>query len=79
MRSPLLRRSRGALLRLAQARVSTAIVGALFVSSSIALLLFEFSWESWLSDGFGLVLGGTGVALVMSAVGGRRPDWIEPD
>jgi len=77
MASPLFRRVRGAILRLAHAPISAAIVGAAFVSASAALLLFEFTWESWVSDGVGLVLGGTGAALVVIAITGRRPDWIE--
>ena len=39
--------------------------------------MLDFWWESWVSDGLGLVLGGTGAALFMTAIGGRRPDWIE--
>jgi len=37
----------------------------------------DFSWESWLTDGLGLVLGGTGVALVMIGISGPRPDWVD--
>ena len=77
MSAPFLRRTRGALLRLAQARLVAGLVGTLLVSVSAGLLLLEFSWESWLSDGFGLVVGGTGAALVMTAISGRRPDWID--
>ena len=77
MSSPLLRRARGAILRLAQAPASAAVVGSAFLFGSASLLVFEFSWESWMSDGLGLVLGGTGAALIMIAITGRRPDWIE--
>ena len=77
MAAPLLRRARGAILRLAQARVAAGVVGAVLVSFSVGLLMGEFSWESWVSDGLGVVLGATGVALFMTAISGRRPDWIE--
>ena len=77
MAAPFLRRARGSLLRLAQARVAAGVVGAALVFFSVALLMLELSWESWVSDGLGLVLGGTGAALLMTAISGRRPDWIE--
>jgi hypothetical protein len=31
------------------------------------------------TDGFGLVIGATGVAFLLAGIGGRRPDWIEPE
>ena len=77
MAAPILRRARGTLLRLAQARVAAGVVGAVLLSLSAMLLMFDFSWESWVSDGLGLVLGGTGAALCMTALSGRRPDWFE--
>ena len=77
MASPTFRRARGAILRLAHASVSAAIVGSTFMLVSAGLIVFEFSWESWMSDGVGLVLGGTGAALVTIAITGRRPDWTE--
>ena len=77
MAAPMLRRARGTLLRLAQARVAAGVVGAVLLFFSGTLLMLDFCWESWVSDGLGLVLGGTGAALFMTAIGGRRPDWIE--
>ncbi len=77
MAAPMLRRARGSLLRLAQARVPAGVAGAVLIFFSASLLMIDFSWESWVSDGLGLVLGGTGAALVMTALSGRRPDWIE--
>jgi hypothetical protein len=55
------------------------IVGATLVTGSAVLVLGDFLWESWLTDGLGLVLGGTGIALVMIGISGQRPDWIDPD
>ena len=79
MPSGIARRARGSLFRLVQARVIGALVGGLLFTCSAILLLFDFSWESWLTDGLGLVFGGTGAAIMMFALGSRRPDWIDPD
>jgi len=76
---PTLRRARGVLLRLAHARVTAVTVGVALLAAAAVLVLGEFSWESWLTDGLGLVLGGTGTALILVGVGGRRPDWIDPE
>ena len=43
----------------------------------VTLRVFEFGWESGVSDGLGLLVGATGVALLLAAIGGRRPDWVE--
>ena len=72
-----MRRARGLLLRLARARVAAGGVGIVLIVFSSGLLLYEFSWESWVSDGLGLVAGGTGMALVITAISGRQPDWVE--
>ena len=37
----------------------------------------EYRWESALSDGLAMIVGATGVALVLIAIGGRQPDWEE--
>ena len=72
-----LRRARGALLRLVYRRRIAAIVGALLTLGFVTLRVFEFGWESGVSDGLGLLVGATGVALLLAAIGGRRPDWVE--
>ena len=77
MSSPFVRRARGLLLRLARTRVAAGVVGIVLIAFSFGLLLCEFSWESWVSDGFGLVTGGTGMALVITSISGRQPDWVE--
>ncbi len=79
MLSGTVRRGRGALLRLVQARVIGALVGGVLLTCSAILFLFDLSWEFWLTDGLGLVCGGTGAAILMFALGSRRPDWIDPD
>ncbi len=73
-----LRRARGVVLRLVQARLSAAIAGATLVAVAAALAVFEMPWESWWTDGLGLVLGGTGGAMFLFSVAARRPDWVDP-
>ena len=74
-----IRRVRGALLRLARARRVAVVAGATLLAPSVWLLMADFIWESWLSDGFGLVLGATGTAIILAGLGGHRPDWRDPD
>ena len=72
------RRARGAVLRLAHARLAATLSGLALTVCSVLLMAFDFVWESWLTDGLGLVLGATGVALIAMGLGGRQPDWIDP-
>ncbi len=73
-----LRRVRGVVLRLAFDRRAAGLAGGILIAACAALRTFDFSWESRLSDGLGWLLGATGVALLLAAAGGRRPDWIDP-
>ena len=34
-------------------------------------------WESWITDGCALVSVATGIALIQTALTGRRADWEE--
>ena len=72
-----MRRVRGILLRLAFRRPVALAVGAVLLAPALVLVLDDYSWESWITDGLALVLGGTGAALVLTGIGGRRPDWID--
>ena len=71
------RRVRGVLLRMALSRPVAFFGGIMLVIPAVVLATGDFSWEGWVTDGLGLVLGGTGAALVLTGVSGRRPDWIE--
>ena len=71
-------RARGSLLRLVLYRRGAVFIGFTFAASSLSLLVFDYTWESWLSDGIGLIAGATGVALLLAGLQDRRPDWIDP-
>jgi len=73
------RRLRGVLLRAALRRGSAIVAGLVLLAPAVALTVGEFVWESWLTDGVTLVAGGTGAALLLTGLAGRRPDWIDPD
>ena len=75
---PSLRRLRGWLLRIVFDRRASAIIGSVLITTFALLRIVAFPWESWLTDGLNLLIGATGVALLVTAIGGRRPDWIEP-
>jgi hypothetical protein len=74
-----LKRLRGSLLRCALKRPAAITLGLLLVSPSAWLLVQDLPWETPATDGLGLVLGATGVAFLLAGIGGRRPDWIDPE
>lgn len=73
------KRARGWLLRLVLKRPVAIALGLMLVAPSAWLLLQDLPWETPATDGIGLVLGATGVAFLLAGIGGRRPDWIEPE
>ena len=73
----LIRRLRGALLRLAFNRRAAFVAGLAGTGAALWLAVVDTPWESWVTDGLGLVAGATGAALILVALGGRRPDWVE--
>jgi hypothetical protein len=74
-----LKRLRGSVLRFALKRPTAIALGLVLLAPSAWLLLQDFPWESPASDGIGLILGATGAAFLLAGIGGRRPDWIEPE
>jgi hypothetical protein len=72
-----LKRARGWLLRLVLRRTASIVLGLLLLAPAIYLMLGDYAWETPATDGIGLILGGTGAALLLTGLGGRRPDWIE--
>ena len=73
------RRLRGLLLRLALSRFSAVLSGLTLLVPAILLAMVDYSWESWFSDGLGLIAVGTGAALVLIALQGRLTDWSKSD
>jgi hypothetical protein len=73
--SPVIRRARGAILRLVRRRAFALSLGL--------VLLVPSAWVQlggagrWWAEGLSLVLGATGVALIWAGLVGARPDWVE--
>ena len=72
----LLRRSRGALLRLVRHRRLAMILGLALIIPS-AYIQFGSRVDAWWLEGFSLVAGATGIALFWSGLTGVSPDWQE--
>jgi hypothetical protein len=73
---PLLRRARGAVLRIVRRR-SLSIVLGLLLAGAAAWIQFFGRFDAWWVEGLSLVAGATGVALLWNGITGTRPDWIE--
>ena len=69
---------RGALLRLTLARRIATSIGVVLVLPATVVSLADFEWESWVTDGFVLLTGGLGAALLVVGFSGRRADWVDP-
>ena len=72
----MLKRARGALLRLAQRRWLAALAGLALTAPALWLEL-SGRYDDWWVDGVSLVLGSTGAALVWTGLVGVRPDWTD--
>ena len=73
------KRLRGFLLRLALRRPVAITLGVMLIAPAAWLLVQDLPWETPMTDGIGLIIGATGAALLFAGLGGRRPDWLEPD
>jgi hypothetical protein len=73
------KRLRGWLLRLVLRRPVSIVLGIVLLAPSLWLLTVDYKWETAATEGLGLILGATGAALLLVGIGGRRPDWIDPD
>jgi hypothetical protein len=71
----MMRRARGALLRLIRRRALAFGLGAALLVPALWLELGGH--EAWWVDGLSLVVGATGAALLWTGLVGLRPDWID--
>jgi hypothetical protein len=55
------------------------VLGSVMTGPVLWLWWADYAWEGWFTDGLALVVGATGLALLLAGLGGRRPDWIEPE
>lgn len=72
----IVRRARGAVLRLVRRRPVAIAVGTAMALPA-AWLEWSGRYGAWWLDGASLVLGATGIALIWTGISGLRPDWIE--
>ena len=72
----LLRRSRGALLRVVRQRRLAMILGLVMIIPA-AYIQFSSRVDAWWLEGLSLVAGATGIALFWTGLTGVSPDWHE--
>lgn len=73
---PLLRRTRGALLRLVRKRPASIGLGLLMIIPA-AYVQVSGRFGTWWIEGLSLVVGATGLALVWTGLTGPSPDWVD--
>ena len=73
-----MRRVRGALLRLVRRRVLVAMVGLACVVPAAWLELGSHQGAWWV-DPLSLIVGATGAALLWTGLVGLRPDYIDEE
>ena len=75
----LLRRSRGALLRLVRHRRLSMILGLVMILPSAYIQFGGRRFDAWWLEGLSLVVGATGLAIFWTGLTGVGPDWIDDD
>ena len=73
---PVIRRARGALLRLVRRRPLALAAGAALAAPA-AWVQFVATDVPWWLQGLSLVIGATGLALFWTGLTGASPDWVE--
>jgi hypothetical protein len=72
----LMRRVRGAILRLVRRRALAIAVGLALVLPA-AWVEFSGRFAAWWIEGLALVIGATGLAILWTGLTGAAPDWID--
>ena len=73
---PLMRRTRGLLLRLVRRRGLSMVVGAVLIAPA-AWVEFGANDAPWWLQGASLIVGATGLALFWTGLTGPSPDGVE--
>jgi hypothetical protein len=76
IRMTVVRRMRGALLRLARRRALAMAIGLLLVIPAAWIELARTNVVWWI-EGLSFVAGATGLALFWTGLTGPSPDWVE--
>jgi hypothetical protein len=74
---PRARRLRGLLIRLVLNRPLAFGLGAVLAAPGVLLMLRDYEWESGATDGLGLLLVATGIAIAWAGLTGRQADWVD--
>ncbi len=73
---PLMRRARGAMLRLVRRRALSMGIGLALIVPAL-WIQFGATRAPWWLEGLGLVAGATGLAIFWTGLTGPSPDWVE--
>ena len=71
-----LRRARGALLRLVRRRRLAVMIGVLLIVPA-AWIQVTGRPDAWWAQGLSLIAGASGLALAWTGITGVAPDWID--
>jgi hypothetical protein len=72
----IMRRTRGAMLRLVRRRTLAMVLGLALVAPA-AWVEFAAADPAWWAEGLALIVGATGIAIFWTGLTGGSPDWVE--
>lgn len=74
----MMRRVRGAVLRLVRHRTRSMAIGLLLALPSLWVQV-SARGDAWWLESLSLIVGATGLALFWTGLTGTAPDWVDPD